>query len=252
MPKTIPRIGRQDLLKGIEKLAQIVHFRGELTEDELRDEMKAINRDRDSKLFKSIGGWLKFTLQDENRSIDVLKQDNDHIELTDEGLELLNAPDFRVAAFHLLERKSRTNFTYFHPLLQELDRKVQAGNYDMGTDLADTVNTLMKDTVSGNKVTAGVIACFLRDFEIVVENDGEWQLDPAQYTYFRGDDEDIVEDIIAEHGNRMDRAELERFLTLDFKWTGEQVDTIIQQLQDQNRVATDRYEGKTVVELVTT
>jgi hypothetical protein len=101
-------------------------------------------------------------------------------------------------------------------------------------------------------VTAGAIACFLRDFEIVVENDGEWQLDPAQYTYFRGDDEDIVEDIIAEHGNRMDRAELERFLTLDFKWTGEQVDTIIQQLQDQNRVATDRYEGKTVVELVTT
>jgi hypothetical protein len=252
MPKTIPRIGRQDLLKGIEKLPQIVHFRGELTEDELRDEMKAINRDRDSKLFKSIDGWLTFTLLDENRSIEILKQDNDHIELTDEGLDLLSTPDFRVAAFHLLERKSRTNFTYFHTLLQELDRKIQAGNYDMGTDLADTVNTLMKDTVSGNKVTAGAIACFLRDFEIVVENDGEWQLDPAQYTYFRGEDKDIVEDIIAEHGNRMDRAELERLLTLDFKWTGEQVDTIIQQLQDQNRVATDRYEGKTVVELVTT
>jgi len=72
MPKTIPRIGRQDLLKGIEKLAQIVHFRGELTEDELRDEMEAINRDRNSKLFKSIDGWLKFTLQDENRSIEIL------------------------------------------------------------------------------------------------------------------------------------------------------------------------------------
>jgi len=252
MPKTIPRIGRQDLLKGIEKLAQIVHFRDQLIEDELRDEMEAINRDRDSKLFKSIDGWLKFTLQDENRSIEILKQDNDHIELTDEGLELLNAPDFRVAAFHLLERKSRTNFTYFHMLLQELDRKVQAGNYDMSTDLADTVNTLMKDTVSGNKVTAGAIACLLRDFEIVVEENGEWRLDPAQYTYFRGEEEDIVEDIIAENGNRMDRAELERLLTLDFKWGEEQVDSIIHQLQEENRVATDRYEGKTVVELVTT
>jgi len=252
MSKTIPRIGRQDLLKGIEKLAQIVHFRDQLTEDELRDEMEAINRDRDSKLFKSIDGWLKFTLQDENRSIEILNKDNDHIELTEEGLELLNAPDFRVAAFHLLERKSRTNFTYFHMLLQELDRKVQAGNYDMSTDLADTVNTLMKDTVSGNKVTAGAIACLLRDFEIVVEENGEWRLDPAQYTYFRGEEEDIVEDIIAENGNRMDRAELERLLTLDFKWGEEQVDSIIHQLQEENRVATDRYEGKTVVELVTT
>jgi len=214
--------------------------------------MEAINRDRDSKLFKSIDGWLKFTLQEENRSIEILKKDNDLIELTEEGLELLNAPDFRVAAFHLLERKSRTNFTYFHILLQELDRKVQAGNYDMGTNLVDTVNTLMKDTVSGNKVTAGAIACLLRDFEIVVEEDGEWRLHPAQYTYFRGEDEEIVEDIIAENGNRMDRAELERLLTLDFKWGEEQVESIIDQLQDENRVATDRYEGKTVVELVTT
>lgn len=252
MPKTIPRIGRQDLLKGTEKLAQIVHFRGQLTQDELEDEMEAINRDRDSKLFKSIDGWLKFTLQEENRSIEILKKDNDHIELTEEGFELLNAPDFRVAAFHLLERKSRTNFTYFHILLQELDRKVQAGNYYMGTNLADTVNTLMKDTVSGNKVTAGAIACLLRDFETVVEEDGEWRLDPAQYTYFRGEDEEIVEDIIAENGNRMDRAELERLLTLDFKWGEEQVESVIHQLQEENRVATDRYEGKTVVELITT
>lgn len=252
MPKTIPRIGRQDLLKGIEKLAQIVHFRGELTEEELREEMKAINRDRDSKLFKSIDGWLTFTLQDENRSIEIIKQQNDHIDLTEEGLELLNAPDFRVAAFQHLERKSRTNFTYFHALLQELDRKVQAGNYDMGADLADTVNTLMKDTMSGNKVTAGAIACLLRDFEIVLEEDGRWRIDPAQYTYFRGEDTDIVEDILAQHGNRMDLVELQRVLTMDFKWGEEQVESILQQLQDENRAATDRYEGKTVIELVTT
>jgi hypothetical protein len=50
----------------------------------------------------------------------------------------------------------------------------------------------------------------------------------------------------------MDLAELEQLLTLDFKWGEEQVDDIIQQLQDENRIATDRYEGKTVIELVTT
>lgn len=55
--KSIPRVGNQDLLKGIEKLAQTVQFRGQLTKDELRDEMEAINRDRDTKLFKSIDAW---------------------------------------------------------------------------------------------------------------------------------------------------------------------------------------------------
>lgn len=252
MPKTIPRIGRQDLLKGIEKLAQIVHFRGQLTEKELREEMEAINHDRDSKLFKSIDSWLRFTLEDENRSIEIIKQQDDYIELTKDGLELLNAPDFRVAAFQHLEGKSRTNFTYFYRLLQELDRKVQTGNYDMGTNLTDTVNSLMKDTMSGNKVTAGAIACLLRDFEVVIEEDGRWLIDPAQYTYFRGEDAAIVEDILAEHGNRMDLVELQRVLTRDLKWSEQQLESILQQLQDENRAATDRYEGKTVIELVTT
>jgi len=252
LPKTIPRIGRQDLLKGIEKLAQIVQFRGELTLDELKEEMEAINRERESKLFKSVDGWLDFTLQEKNRSIEIITRVDVHIELTDDGRKLLNAPDFRVAAFQLLENKSRTNFTYFHTILQELDRKIQASTYDMGTDLADTVNTLMKDTVSGNKVTAGAIACLLRDFEVVVEEDGRWRIDPAQYTYFRGEESDIVEDILAEHGNRMDLAELQRLLTMNFKWGEQQVEDVLKQLQDENRAATDHYEGKTVIELVTT
>ncbi|TKX60489.1 hypothetical protein EXE48_13045 [Halorubrum sp. ASP1] len=250
MPRTyesIPRVGNQDLLKGIEKLAQIVQFRGQLTKDELRDEMEAINRDRDSKLFKSIDEWFKFTFQDQNCSIEIIKEADGHVELTEDGKELLTAPDFRVAAFQLLERKSRTNFTHFYDVLQQIEQKVQAGNYDMGSDLEETIYTWIQ-----NKVTAGAIACFLKDFEIVVKDDGRWEINPAQYTYLQGDDEDIVEDIIAEHGNRMDLAELEQLLTLDFKWGDEQVDDIIQELQDQNRVATDRYEGKTVIELVTT
>jgi len=252
MPKTIPRIGRQDLLKGIEKLVQIVQYRGQLTEAELREEMNAINHDRDAKLFKSIDGWLDFTLEENNRSIEILQRTNDHIELSEDGQDLLSEPDFRVAAFELIERKSRSNFTYFQKTLQALDRKVQAGNYDMGTDPADTVNNLMKDTVSGNKVTAGAITCLLRDFEIIIEDDDGWRLDPAQYTYFRGDDQETVEDIIAEHGNRMDLADLERLLTMDFKWSEDKVEAIIDKLQDQNRVATDRYEGKTVIEIVAT
>lgn len=244
---SIPRVGRQDILKGIEKLAQIVQFHSQFTEDELRGEMEAINRDRDTKLFKSIDGWLDFTLEDKNRSMEIIRKVDGNIELTEEGKNLLTAPDFRVAAFNLLEQKSRTNFTLFHDVLLELHRKVQAGNYDMGGDLYETIRTWTQ-----NKVTAGAIACLLRDFEIVVENEGRWQIDPAQYTYFRGEEEDIVEDIIAEHGNRMDRSKLERLLTLDFKWEAEQVDDIIQQLENQNRVATDRYEGKIVVEIVTT
>lgn len=248
MPKTIPRIGRQDLLKGIEKLAQIVEYRGNLSEDELREEMEAINQDRSSKLFKSIDGWLKFTLKDQNRSIEILEKNDDHITLTEDGKQLLRAPDFRFAAFDLLESKSRSNFTYFHRTLQELDKRIQMANYDLGTDLGETVNTLMKDTVSGNKVTAGAIACLLRDFEIVYQEDGRWMIDPAQYTYFRGDEEAIVEDIISQHGNRMDLADLERMLTMDFEWTRADMNEIIDSLIDQNRVAKDRYEGKTVVE----
>jgi hypothetical protein len=250
MPTTyasIPRVGNQDLLKGIEKLAQIVQFRGQLTKDELRDEMDAINRDRDSKLFKSIDEWFRFTFEEQNCSIEILKEADGHVELTEDGKELLTAPDFRVAAFQLLKRKSRTNFTHFYDVLQQIEQKVQAGNYDMGADLEETIYTWIQ-----NKVTAGAIACLLKDFEIVVKDDDRWEINPAQYTYLQGDDEDIVEDIIAEHGNRMDLAELEQLLTLDFKWGDEQVDDIIQELQDQNRVATDRYEGKTVIELVTT
>lgn len=250
MPKTIPRIGRQDLLKGIEKLPQLVNFHGDLTEAELREEMEAINQNRSSKLFKDIDGWLTFTLKDQNRSIEIIQNTNDHIELTEEGKELLNAADFRTAAFDLLERKSRTNFTYFHNTLQELDRKVQRGNYDMGTDLDDTVNSLMKETVGGNSVTAGAITCLLKDFEIVTEEDGSWTIDPAQYTYFRGDDDDIVEDVVAEHGNRMDLAELERMLMVDFEWGRDKVDNVIDRLLDQHRLAKDRYEGRTVIEKI--
>lgn len=250
MPKTIPRIGRQDLLKGIEKLPQLVNFHGDLTEAELREEMEAINQNRSSKLFKDIDDWLTFTMKDQNRSIEIIQKANDHIELTEEGEELLNAADFRATAFDLLERKSRTNFTYFHKTLQELDRKVQRGNYDIGTDLDDTVNSLMKDTVGGNSVTAGAIACLLKDFEIVTEEDGLWMVDPAQYTYFRGDDEDIVEDVVAEHGNQIHLAELERMLMVDFEWGRDKVDTVINGLIDQHRLAKDRYEGRTVIEKI--
>lgn len=245
--ESIPQIGHQDILKGIEKLAQIVQFRSQLTKDELREEMEAINRQRDSKLFFAIDYWFKFTFEDQNRSIEILKEVDGHVELTEDGKELLTTPDFRVAAFNLLERKSRTNFTLFHDVLQKLDSKVQKGNYDMGTDVTETI-----DTWIGNNVTAGAIDCLLCDFEILVEDGDRWRIDPAQYTYLRGEDEEIVEEIIAEHGNRIDLTELERLLTLDFKWGEEEVDDIIQQLQDKNRVATDRYEGKTVIELVTT
>lgn len=245
--KSIPRIGKQELLKGVEKIAQIVQFRGQLTKDELREEMRAINRDRDSKLFKSIDEWFRFTFQNENCSIEILREVDGRVELTDAGKDLLNAPDFRVAAFQLLERKSRTNFTHFYDVLQQIEQKVQAGNYDMGTDIEETIHSWIQ-----NKVTAGAIACLLKDFEIVVKDDDRWEITPAQYTYLQGDDEDIVEDIIAEHGNRMNLAELEQLLTKDFKWDKEHIDDITQNLQDQNRVATDRYEGKTIIEVVTT
>ena len=245
--KSIPRVGNQDLLKGIEKLAQTVQFRGQLTKDELRDEMEAINRDRDTKLFKSIDAWFKFTFQGQNCSIEIIEEADGDVKLTEDGKDLLTVPDFRVAAFQLLERKSRTNFTHFYDVLQQIEEKVRAGNYDMGNDLEETIHTWIK-----NKVTAGAVACLLKDFEVVTKNDSRWEINPAQYTYLQGDDKEIVKDIIAEHGNRMNLAELEQLLTLDFKWGEEQVDDIIQELQEQNRVATDRYEGKTVIELVTT
>ncbi len=245
--KSIPRVGNQDLLKGIEKLAQVVQFRSQITKEELRDEMEAINRERDTKLFKSVDAWFKFTFQDQNCSIDILEEAEGHIELTDDGKELLTASDFRVASFHLLKRKSRTNFTHFYNVLQQIEQKVQSGNYDMGTDLDETIHTWIQ-----NKVTAGAIACLLKDFEIVGKTNERWEVNPAQYTYLQGDDEDIVEEIIAEHGNRIELTELEQLLSLDFKWDDNKVDDIIQELLDQNRVATDRYEGKTVLELVTT
>ena len=251
MPKSIPRIGRQELLKGIEKLAQIVQYRGNLTEEELREDMEGINQNRNSKLFKSIDGWLDFTLKDKNRSIEIIEETDSKFILTEEGRELLQASDFRVAAFELLEAKSRSNFTYFYRTLQEIDQKIQRRSYDMGTDLAETVNTLMKDTVSGNKVTAGAIACLLKDFEIVYQEDSRWLINPAQYTYFRGDEEEIVEDIIAQHSNRMDLADLERMLTMDFEWSRLEVDEVIDSLIEQNRVAKDRYEGKAVIENLT-
>lgn len=248
--KTIPRIGNQMIVKGIEKLAQLVHFHDDLMEDELRDEMEAVNKSRDTKLFKDIDGWLAFTQQDQNRSIEIIKQTNDHIALTEEGEALLNAPEFQQAVFDLLERKSRTNFTYFQSTLQELDHKVQRGSYEMGTNLTETVNTLMKDTMTGNSVTAGAIACILDDLDIVYQDGSTWYINPSQYTYFRGDEEEIVEDIVGEHGNRMDLADLERMLMVDFEWSRDQVDEVLNDLLDEHRLGKDRYEGKTVVKKV--
>lgn len=248
--KTIPRIGRQDIIKGIEKLAQLVHFHDDLQEADLRDEMKAVNKSRTTKLFKDIDGWLAFTLQSQNRSIQIIQETDDGISLTEDGKTLLNASNFQRAVFDLLEWKSRTNFTYFQNTLQELDQKVQRGNYEMGTNLADTVNTLMKDTVTGNSVTAGAIACILKDLGIVYQDGETWYLDPAQYTYYRGEDDDIVEDIVTEHGNEMDLADLERMLMVDFEWDRETVDTVLDTLQEEHRLTTNRYEGKTVVKKV--
>jgi hypothetical protein len=248
--KTIPRIGRQDIIKGIEKLAQLVHFHDDLTRTQLRDEMEEVNKSHSTKLFKDIDGWLAFTLESQNRSIQIIQETVDGISLTENGEALLNASNFQQAVFDLLEKKSRTNFTYFQNTLHELDQKVQRGSYEIGTNLADTINTLMKDTVTGNSVTAGAIACILKDLEIVYQDGATWYLDPAQYTHYRGEEEDTVEDIVTEHGNQMDLADLERMLMVDFEWDREEVDTVLDTLLDEHRITTNRYEGKTVVKKV--
>jgi hypothetical protein len=49
----------------------------------------------------------------------------------------------------------------------------------------------------------------------------------------------------------MDLADLQRMLMVDFEWDRERVDTVLDTLQEEHRLTTNRYEGKTVVKKVT-
>jgi len=250
MPKTIPRIGKQNILEAIEKLVMVVRYKDSLTEAQLRNEMEKINENHETKIFKNINEWFIFTRADENRSIHIIQFDEDGtVKLTKEGKELVDAHDFKKAAFKLLERKSKKGFTYFDNTIVELDNKMKKGTYDMGNDLIEEVNNMMKESAKGNLVTAGAIASLLRGFDIVYQENKRWKINPVEYSRLRGGKKDIAEDIIKEKG-KIDLADLSKILNEEFEWSEKEFEDIINELINEDKIAKDKYEGKIVLEAV--
>lgn len=251
MSKSIPRIGRQEFLNGLELLVQMVGFQDEITEDELREQMEEENRRMEKQPFKSVDDWLRFAFDDLGTSLEILHRDESGIvELTDEGEDLLNADDFVASAFNLLERKSAENFRYFHYTLQAFDQRVKSGKYDLGSNLVSEINTMMSDTGKGNSVTAGTISGILRDFGVVVERDGGWKIEPSTYSNLRGRDKSLVMDLIRQEGYEMQLTNLENALIMTFDWSEENIRDVIGSLRENGRIHISRYEGKEHVEVL--
>lgn len=239
----MPRIGKQYLLIALKKLVQIVQFDIAITEKELKEKMREVNENNETKIFKDIDEWLSFVKQNENRSVSVIRvREDNKIELTDEGKSLINTTDFRKKAFKLLEKKSKKNFTHFDRVLQEIDKKVKREDYNIGDNIQEWIYTIIK-----NEVTGGAIICFIKDFEIIYKKDGKWKIDQVEYSRLRGDKGDIVEDIIKDHG-RIDLLELEKILRIDFEWTDKEIEKIIEKLIYERKISKDKYEGKIVIE----
>ena len=250
MPKTIPRIGRQSFLRGLQLLVQMVGYADEMTEDELREKMEEENNRSETQPFKAVDEWLKFAFDDNGTSMEILHRDDDgRVTLTEDGERLLDASDFESEAFHLLERKSVENFTYFYETIQAVDEKVQSGKYNVGANLTDEINTMMTDTGKGNSVTAGTIGGMFRDFGIVVEKDGEWRINPSRYSDLRGEDEELVVQLIQEAGTEIPLAELENKLVMTFGWDDSRIEDVLSELEG-SRLRTWWHSGQQHVQLI--
>lgn len=251
MPKTIPRIGRHEFLRGLKLLVQMVGYTDQLTEADLREMMEEENRRSEKQPFKSVEDWLHFAFDHYGTSMEILHHEDDegYVTLTEDGEKLLNAENFEEEAFHLLERKSVDNFTYFYRTVKALDEKVQTGKYGLGSNLGSEINTLMTDTGKGNSVTAGTIKGILRDFGIVKKEDGEWRINPSKYSDLRGKDKDLVLELIREKGNEMPLAELENQLLMTFDWDSNRINEVLKELEG-SRTRTWQHSGEQYVQVI--
>lgn len=247
MPKTVPRMGKQNFLQKLETTIQLVEFKS-LSPEELRAEMEEENQRRSTDLFGELSGWIKFIRATENRSLQIVDMTGDTATLTDAGEKLAEADNFEKAAFNLLIEKSRENFTYFTRLLTALDKKAQKQSYILGRDLVDEVEDLMTRPDESNEISAGVFAWILRDFDIVYQDEeGRWQLDPSRYNELRGEPTDLVLGLLRENNNEMPLSQLEDILITTFGWEEPQVAEIVTELKD-NKVRLVGYENKRMVQ----
>lgn len=249
MPKTVPRMGKQNFLQKLETTIKLVEFKS-LSPEELREEMEEENQRRTTDLYGELDGWLKFIRASENRSLQIVNTDGDTVTLTKAGNKLAEADNFEKAAFNLLVEKSRDNFTYFTRLLTALDEKVQKQSYNLGRDLIDEVEELMTRPGESNEVSAGVFAWILRDFDIVNrDTEGRWQLDPSRYNELRGEPTDLVLGLLRENNNEMPLSELENVLITTFGWHDSQVADVVAELKD-SEIRIVGYENKQMIQKI--
>lgn len=249
MPKTVPRMGKQNFLQKLETTIKLVEFKS-LSPEELREEMEEENQRRSTDLYGELDGWVKFIRATENRSLQIINMEGDTAALTRAGERLAEANNFEKEAFNLLVEKSRENFTYFTRLLTALDENVHKQSYNLGRDLIGEVEELMTRPDEFNEVSAGVFAWILRDFDIVNQDeDGRWQLDPSRYNELRGEPTDLVLGLLRENNNEIPLSELENTLITTFGWHENQVDDVVTELED-NEVRIVGYENKQMVQKI--
>lgn len=247
--KSIPRIGRQEFLRGLNLLVQMVGLKNEVSVSELREFMGQENETSENQPFKDVDEWLRFSFNDNNTSIEILQRNDEGIvTLTEDGRQLLDADRFEQEAFQLLVRKSRTNFTYFYRTIKALDEKVQSDNYGLGSDLNGEISTLMG---ASNSVTAGTISGILKSFEVVEKVDGEYRVGPSVYTNLRGDDETFITEIIREEDSEMSYASLEDRVVVEFEWDFSRFEDIIANLKADNKVRVYQRGGRNYIQLLT-
>ncbi|WP_338727001.1 hypothetical protein [Haladaptatus sp. DJG-WS-42] len=229
----------------------MVGYKDKVTKTELRELMEQENELSESQPFKDVDEWLKFAFDDNNTSIEIIHGDDEGVvSLTEEGRQLLDADRFEQEAFRLLERKSRTNFTYFHRTIGAFDDKVHSGKYGLGSSLTDEINTLMTEGEGGNTVTAGTIGGILQSFGIVEKVDNGYEINPSIYTNLRGDDRTLIKEIIREEDSEMSYSALEDKAVMTFGWDISRLEEVVSALEADNEVRVYRRGGKEYIQLL--
>lgn len=247
---SLPQLGNQRVIEGLRRFVRLVSQNPGITEEELHERMEAINEERDTNLFSNpLREWSKFTLPGYAGSVEVAEKREDGIYLAHEGRELIEAPVHDVVAFRLLVEKSRDNFVYFWRTIKAIDQRVAERNYDLGTNLSQAINDMMKFDARGNPITAGTIGGILSDLDILVKEDGRWRIDPTQYLYYRQNDEEIVKQILEENDRHMAYSDLEHILKMDFDWDSTRVDSVLEELESEGQIGTDTFHGRKIVEI---
>ena len=242
MGKSFPQIGNQKIVDAVRDLIFIVES-GSYSLAELKAEMDRQNENADPAIFKDIDAFLNFTLADQGRSLEIIHETEDgEVSLTDEGRQLLEGK-FQEEAFELFERKSTTNFTHFHSILEMIDKEyVGQQNYRLGDTLKNVVTAFQSAT--GNQYAARTSLGILRDFGIIEQNeDGQWVIDQEQYARLRGNPDDLVVSLLEQYGHKMSKSDLIRISIDDWGWSKERVETVLDDLKNTNRVYLDRSEG---------